>query len=252
MKKQIASKRWLITYLIILVVLIAGAISGVGTVVYGINLKNGEALTAGIVILLMMLPTMGLILFWLNRRACFIWIEDGYLKSRGLLFGFKRSIHRKDVEAIGITPNGKKIYVISPTMQQYMQGDILFSNNEENAEALKSFWKADIYPQNECESCDKLDEKKIFTSIEDYLKAVENIKNLLKSGEYELLGGTCDIDKIVDENGCLIANYFSHSVKCKKCGTYFCCYYEPLDGWGILSKTSAYDYHRFIGSYYGR
>jgi hypothetical protein len=34
MKKQIASKRWLITYLIILVVLIAGAISGVGTVVY--------------------------------------------------------------------------------------------------------------------------------------------------------------------------------------------------------------------------
>lgn len=251
MKKQIASKRWLITYLIILVVLIAGAISGVGTVVYGINLKNGEALTAGIVILLMMLPTMGLILFWLNRRACFIWIEDGYLKSRGWLFGFKKNLRRNDVVAIGITPNGKKIYVISPTMQQYMQGDILVSNNKSNAEKLKSFWKSDIYLQNECESCGKLKTVRGI-SKEEYLKAISYFQSRLESGEYELLSGTCDIDKIVGGDGECSDDWFNHTIKCKKCGTYFCCYYEPLDGWGILSKTSAYDYHRFIGSYYGR
>ncbi len=251
MKKQIASKRWLITYLIILVVLIAGAISGVGTVVYGINLKNGEALTAGIVILLMMLPAMGLILFWLNRRACFIWIEDGYLKSKGLLFGFKKNLRRNDVVAIGITPNGKKIYVISPTMQQYMQGDILFPNNEENAEALKSFWKADIYSQNECESCVKLKTVRGI-SKEEYLKAISYFQSRLESGEYELLSGTCDIDKIVGGDGECSDDWFNHTIKCKKCGTIFYCFYDDGDGRGNITKVSAYDYHRFIGSYYGR
>ena len=51
MKRQIASKRWLVTYLIILTVLVAGFASGVGAVIHGINLKNIEALISGILAL---------------------------------------------------------------------------------------------------------------------------------------------------------------------------------------------------------
>ena len=127
----------------------------------------------------------------------------------------------------------------------------MVSNNKSNAEKLKSFWKADIYPQNECESCGKLKTVRGI-SKEEYLKAISYFQSRLESGEYELLSGTCDIDKIVGGDGECSDDWFNHTIKCKKCGTIFYCFYDDGDGRGNITKVSAYDYHRFIGSYYGR
>ena len=89
-------------------------------------------------------------------------------------------------------------------------------------------------------------------SKEEYLKAISYFQSRLESGEYELLSGTCDIDKIVGGDGECSDDWFNHTIKCKKCGTIFYCFYDDGDGRGNITKVSAYDYHRFIGSYYGR
>lgn len=250
MKKTIASIRWLVTYLIILVVLTVSLSLSVFTLIYGINMKSLEPLITGIVMLVMEIPISALILFWLNRRACLVWIDGNCLKSRGLLFGFQRSIYRRDVEAIGITPNGKKIYVISPAMQRDMHGDIFLPNTDDNIVTLKNFWKADIYSQCECEKCVRLGEKKVLESPEEYLAAIDNIKILLNNGEYELISGSCNINKIIDENGAWQDDYICHFIKCKKCGTLFGYSVDTYHGLGKVIKRSTFDCLRFRENIY--
>ena len=108
MKKLIASKKWLITYLVILLFLCCFNAIGIALIIYSVSSNRTDTLAIGIVTLVYMLPITGIILFYLNRRACWIWVEDGLFKWKGLFLGFSGEIRPEDVDDIG--SGGKKIY----------------------------------------------------------------------------------------------------------------------------------------------
>ncbi len=143
MKKIIFSTKWLVTYSIILAILICFDIAGITMIVRAINESNTTLLSVGILSLVCMLLATGIILFYLNQRACLIWVEDGCLKRKGLLCGFKAIIKPEEVCGVGITHDNKEIYVIFHSDRNNRHGAtiIKFKNNDANMEILKSFCK---------------------------------------------------------------------------------------------------------------
>ena len=151
MKKSISSTKWLVTYLIILLFLFAFDAAGVALIVYGALTNYREAWVIGIVTLVYMLPITGIILFYLNRRACLIWTEDECLKWRGLLFGFKNSAKRKEIADVGV---GKNIYLFVNSAKCHtndVNNVLVVSNNAPNREVLKEFLgtEIDLYLQEQ-------------------------------------------------------------------------------------------------------
>ena len=92
MKKHIASQKWLITYFVVLLFLACFTAIGIALIMYSVSANSTETLAVGIVVLVYMLPITGIVLFYLNRRACRIWVEDGCFKWKGLFSGFSGSI----------------------------------------------------------------------------------------------------------------------------------------------------------------
>ena len=147
MKKIVASKKWLITYLIILFILFCIDAAGIALVIYSASQWNTGLLSIGIVVLAYMLPCTGIILFYLNRRACLVWTEGDSIRRKGLLFGYKETIKASEVSGVGITYDHKKIYVIAEngSDSHYHAKSIELENSTANMELLKSFWKGEIF-----------------------------------------------------------------------------------------------------------
>lgn len=154
MKKMIASKKWLTTYLIILIFLSGLSAIGIALIIYSVCSNNTEALAIGIVTLVYMLPTMGIILFYFNRRACWIWVENGCFKWKGLFFGFRGSITPEEIDDIGCAKKQLYISVRCPkNRMHYREGIFELSNTSANRKLLKSFCSAEIYPPELCDTC---------------------------------------------------------------------------------------------------
>lgn len=150
MKKVISSTKWLITYLIILSVLISLDILGIVLTIYSIFNSEISLLAIGLVDLIYMLPVTGIILFYLNRRACLVWVEDGVLKHKGLLFGYRGNITAEKVYGVSISYGNKKIYIIiDGENENHRKRVIELKNNDSNMLMVKSFWKGEIFNPNE-------------------------------------------------------------------------------------------------------
>ncbi len=150
MKKIISSTKWLITYLIILFVLISLDISGIVLTVCSIINSDSSLLAIGLVVLVYMLPVTGIILFYLNRRACLVWVEDGVLKHKGLLFGYRGNITAEKVYFVSISYGNKKIRIIIDGDNEHHRKRVIeLKNNDSNMLLVKSFWKGEIFNPNE-------------------------------------------------------------------------------------------------------
>ncbi len=234
MKKLIASKKWLITYLVILLFLGCFNAIGIALIIYSVSLNRTDALAIGIMTLVYMLPITGIILFYLNRRACWIWVEDGCFKWKGLFLGFSGSITPEEIDDIG---TGKRqIYIFvrcSKNRMHYGKGIFELSNNPANRTLLKSFYSGEISPPKLCDTCKNIEVGK-FETPEEYLDTLLHLKGLITNENYEIFASDYPIDAVQDENGCWVDDSISHIVKCKKCGAHIYCYCDTYHGKGYL------------------
>lgn len=146
MKKVIASKKWLITYLIILFVLFSIIIAGVVYMIYSIK-SHSSSWAYSILVFVYMLPVTGIILFFLNRRACLVWIEGDCIKRKGLFFGFKESIKTDEITDVCVTYNFKEI-IIFQAVHSHCTKQIELQYSESHINMIKSFWKGYIREPN--------------------------------------------------------------------------------------------------------
>ena len=87
-EKIATSTKWPVTYLIILALLLAVIAAAIWEIVFYAQKNEGSMMLMGVIALVYMLPTEAVVLCSLNRRACWVWAENGCIKRKGLLFGF--------------------------------------------------------------------------------------------------------------------------------------------------------------------
>ena len=87
-----------------------------------------------------------------------------------------------------------------------------------------------------CDNCRNIKLVKRFPSPDTYLFALEQVKELLASGIYEIEFATCPLDKVKDENGYWCDDSITHQIKCKQCGTSFICACDTYHGIGRFEK----------------
>ena len=147
MKKIICSKKWLVIYLIISLVLLGLIGAGIALLVCGMNANSTALASVGCAIAGCMLPVLGIILFYLNRRACLVWVEDGCLKRKGLFFGFHARITPEEVFSVDVTYDGKYIHVFAGRViasHCFDDKSVKLDNNDRNMDLVRSFWKGEI------------------------------------------------------------------------------------------------------------
>ena len=88
-----------------------------------------------------------------------------------------------------------------------------------------------------CDNCRNIKVIKRFSSPDTYLSVLEQVKELLASGNYKIEFSSCPIDKVKDENGYWYDDSTAHRIKCKQCGTNFICSCDTYHGIGRFEKT---------------
>lgn len=93
-----------------------------------------------------------LFLLWaLNRTAPIVWVENGILKRRGLLYGFYKECPIKDIQTVKeryVRHDGDYIYIINNSTHQFNQlrkdSYICFRKTKKNLQFLNTFWHGNI------------------------------------------------------------------------------------------------------------
>ena len=88
-----------------------------------------------------------------------------------------------------------------------------------------------------CDNCKNIRVIKRFPTPDTYLSALEQVRVLLASGNYEIEFATCPIGQVKDENGYWYDDLIAHRIKCKQCGTSFICSCDTYHGRGRFEKT---------------
>ena len=191
MKKLIASKKWLITYSIILIFLLCLIFVGIALII------GGEWAAIGIVILAYMLPVAGVVLFWLNRRACLIWAKDGCLRWQGLLFGFKGGV--KGEEICDVVSGGKAIYICLEAATHRKRRILELTNTPQSRELLKTVYPQEVYPPELCEKCKSI--KCGAFNASEYMDILSHLNGLVLSDDCQIVSGNHPLIAVKDEKG---------------------------------------------------
>ena len=93
----------------------------------------------------------------LNRAACIVWIEDGMIKRKGLIYGFYKECSVRTIQTVKIkyahkdAGFGTFIYLIDDRTQPYKKflrlrkdSYICFRKNKKNLAFLRTFWSGAI------------------------------------------------------------------------------------------------------------
>lgn len=119
----------------------------------------GEAQKIGAGLLLFgALFGLGCFLFWfLNRAACVVWVEDGMIKRRGLIYGFHKENSVRTIQSVKIkyvhleVGFGAFVYLVDDRTQPYKKffrirkdSYICFRKNKKNLAFLRTFWSGEI------------------------------------------------------------------------------------------------------------
>lgn len=98
------------------------------------------------------------IFVWLlNRAACVVWIEDGMIKQKGLIYGFYKECSVRTIQTVKIkyahrdAGFGTFIYLIDDRTQPYKKflrlrkdSYICFRKNKKNLAFLRTFWSGEV------------------------------------------------------------------------------------------------------------
>ena len=124
-----------------------------GVVVFG----DTREIWAGL-LLFGVLFGLGCFLLWfLNRAACVVWVEDGMIKRKGLIRGFYKECSVRAIQTVQIkyvhreVGFGTFIYLIDDRTQPYKKflrirkdSYICFRKNKKNLAFLRTFWSGEI------------------------------------------------------------------------------------------------------------
>ena len=97
------------------------------------------------------------LLWYLNRAACIVWLEDGMVKRKGLIWGFYKECSIRSIQTVKIkyvhreVGFGTFIYLVDDRTQPYkkffrIRNDsyICFRKNKKNLEFLHTFWLGSV------------------------------------------------------------------------------------------------------------
>ena len=121
-----------------------------GVVVFG----NTREIWAGL-LLFGVLFGLGCFLLWfLNRAACAVWIEDGMIKRRGLIYGFRKECSVRAIQTVKtewVYRAGTFIFLVDDHTPSYKKffptrkdSYICFRKNKKNLAFLHTFWSGEV------------------------------------------------------------------------------------------------------------
>jgi hypothetical protein len=98
---------------------------------------------------------LGCFLLWyLNRSVCVVWLEDGMIKSKGLIHGFYKECSVRAIQTVKIQyvhREGTFIYLVDDRTQPYEKflrirkdSYICFRKNKKNFAFLRTFWSREV------------------------------------------------------------------------------------------------------------
>ncbi len=149
MKKIISSRSALVLYSFSIILIWGLSLIPLGLVVFGKPQEIGIGL-----LLFGVLFGLGCFLLWfLNRAACVVWIEDGMIKRKGLIYGFRKECSVRAIQTVQIkyvhreVGFGTFIYLVDDRTQPYKKffrirkdSYICFRKNKKNLTFLRTFW----------------------------------------------------------------------------------------------------------------
>ena len=152
-KRIISSRSSLVSCAFAVLVFFGLSLLPLGLVVFGESKEIGAAL-----LLFGSFFGLGCFLLWfLNRAACVVWIEEGMIKSKGLIHGFYKECSVRSIQVVRIkyvhreVGFGTFIYLIDDRTQAYKKflrirkdSYICFRKNKRNLAFLRTFWPGAI------------------------------------------------------------------------------------------------------------
>ena len=153
MKKIISSRSSLAVCSFVIVLFWGLSLLPLGLVVFGESQEIGAAL-----LLFGAFFGLGCFLLWfLNRAACVVWIEDGMIKRKGLIYGFHKECFVRSIQTVKIkyvhheVGFGTFIYLADDRTQPYKKfyrirkdSYICFRKNKKNLAFLRTFWHGEV------------------------------------------------------------------------------------------------------------
>ena len=152
-KKILSSRSSLVSCTFAVLVFLGLSLIPLGLVIFG----KPQEIGAG---LLLFVPLFGLdcfLLWFLNRAACVVWIEDGMIKRKGLIRGFYKECSVRSIQAVQIkyvhreVGFGTFIYLIDDRTRPYKKflrirkdSYICFRKNKRNLAFLRTFWSGEV------------------------------------------------------------------------------------------------------------
>jgi len=126
---------------------------GLGVVVFGKAQEKG----IGLLLFGFFVGFSCFLLWYLNRAACVIWVEDGMIKCKGLIGGFHKAYPVRSIRSVKIQYSrnevgfGTFVYLVNDRKPQFKKflrirkdSYICFRKTKKNLEFLKTFWAGTI------------------------------------------------------------------------------------------------------------
>lgn len=105
---------------------------------------------------------------------------------------------------------------------------VMFSTEDEALFYIEQKYRMDYG----CFNCMDVMQIKSFSSPQEYLKYLEDIKELVDSKKFKLIESTCDIDKVYNKQGKWTNDVITHIIECSMRGRQFECSIDTYHGNG--------------------
>lgn len=153
MKKIISSKSALVLCSFSIILFFIFSMIALGLVILGDRQGKG----AGFLLFGILLGFTCFLLWYLNRAACILWVENGMVKCKGLLGGFYKECPVHSIQSVKIQYSkhevgfGTFIYLVNDRTREYKKflrirkdSYICFRKTKKNLAFLQTFWSGKI------------------------------------------------------------------------------------------------------------
>ena len=153
MKKIISSRSALVSCSFAIILFFGLSLIPLGLVVFG----ESQDIGAGLLLFSAFFGLSSFLLWFLNRAACIIRVEDGMIKRKGLIHGFYKECSVRAIQTVKIkyvhreVGFGTFIYLIDDRTRPYKKffrirkdSYICFRKNKKNLAFLRTFWSGVI------------------------------------------------------------------------------------------------------------
>ncbi|MBQ9801962.1 MAG: hypothetical protein IJW51_02685 [Clostridia bacterium] len=153
MKKIISSRSALVLCSFSIILFWGLSLISLGLVVFG----EPQEIGVGLLLFCVLFGSGCFLLWFLNRAACVVLIEDGMIKRKGLIYGFYKECSVRALQTVQIkyvhreVGFGTFIYLVDDRTQPYKKffrirkdSYICFRKNKKNIALLRTFWSGTV------------------------------------------------------------------------------------------------------------